>query len=246
MSCVRLGITLGIGLGLVGCATDEVIFVTKTSISIVDADTTPPSVSIAYDRFDGYIGPRYPDGAVPPIVASMNSSLDIFEPQISQVYATGEAAVLVSDSTMPSSKCSVTPLQLDLGDTSQNKKTMYFGTSATLGLKLGFSAQGAPNSIVLGYRRKEVSVIPVGIRTDSSKRVETDSYPSVIASINVRVNAANNSVQVPLTEYFATGAAATCLAQSEQVRQNFQGITNSSTKGTEPSADPALPLRQKN
>ena len=54
---------------LTGC-TDQVIFITKTSVGI-DADTTLAAVSIAYDRTDGYLGPRYEDGSIPPVVSSI-------------------------------------------------------------------------------------------------------------------------------------------------------------------------------
>jgi hypothetical protein len=56
----------------------------KTSVGI-DANTTPAAVSIAYDRTDGYLGPHYEDGTIPPVVSSIQSDLSTFNPQIRQV-----------------------------------------------------------------------------------------------------------------------------------------------------------------
>ena len=48
--------TLGLGLlvllGLGGCATKDAVFVTKTSFSILDVDSTPAGISVAHDRVE--------------------------------------------------------------------------------------------------------------------------------------------------------------------------------------------------
>ena len=64
-------LSCGIGMLLAGCATgpDRVVFVTKTSLSVLDYDTAPPGVGIAYDRVEGYFGPSYASGAVPPVIS---------------------------------------------------------------------------------------------------------------------------------------------------------------------------------
>ncbi len=49
---------------------------------------------------------------------------------------------------------------------------MFSGTSTTLGIKLGFAAAGAPESITFGYKRKEVSIIPIGIMVDPDTKIE--------------------------------------------------------------------------
>ena len=53
-----LGLLMALLL-LTGCASrlDTVVFVTKTSLG-VDVEQTPPTASIAYDRVEGYFGPR--------------------------------------------------------------------------------------------------------------------------------------------------------------------------------------------
>jgi hypothetical protein len=210
---------------LAGCATDRVIFVTKTSIGI-DADTTPPTVSIAYDRTDGYFGPRYDSGAVPPVVSSIKTDLAIFAPKIRQVYATGNAAMLVLTDPPPQE---VEKLEL-----TGKKKTMFFGTSTTVGLKLGFDASGVPESILLGYKRKEISVIPLGTKTKKNgngEDVEIDTYPSVIASIDMRVRSASlDDTSLALSQFFATGNAADELARgNEEIRSSFKTIAEKAT-----------------
>lgn len=216
---------------LSACATDKVIFVTKTAIA-VDGDTaSPPSFSVGYDRVEAYLAPRYPDGAVPPVVASLQADLGIFTPQVSQLYATGAAALNVAgaNATQPET-CSPATLTLDTSDKTQNKQMMIFTTATTLGLKLGFSSSGAPSSITFGYKRKEASVIPVGVATGSDKK-ETDGYPSVLASINVNVQSDSQTKSaVALSDFIATGAAADCLALSSSIRNNFSSAADAGTK----------------
>jgi hypothetical protein len=220
-------------LPLCGCVTpvDTVIFVTKTSIGI-DGDTTPPTASIAYDRMEGYIAPRYPNGEVPPVVASLQGDLGIFVPQISQNYATGKAATLLATTTVtPPANCDPRDMTVNTRNASESKKTMFFGTGTTLGLKLGFSAQGGgPESIVFGYKRKEASVIPIGTSTDPTTGLTKDIYPSVIAAINVRVQSATQAdSQVSISDFFATGVAAECLATNAKVHANFGKLFDDST-----------------
>jgi hypothetical protein len=215
-----------------GCAADRVIFVTKTTIGI-DADTTPPTVSIAYDRTDGYIGPRYDNGAVPPVVSSLQSDLAIFAPKVKQVYATGDAAELVTDHS------STAPTKRKLTGA---KKTMFFGTTTTVGLKLSFDGTGAPESISLGYKRKEISVIPLGTVTekdDAGNSIQVDKYPSVIAGIDMRVNAESfRDTGLALSQFFATGYSAEVLAMDPEIRASFQTIAE---QGTSPRVAVILP-----
>lgn len=241
MKCLT-GILFAGVFGVSGCA-NVVTFVTSSSIGI-DADSTTQAASIAYDRTDGYLAPRYPNGSVPPVVSSLNSSLAIFEPQISQVYATGKAALTLSAANAGQVARCVTndgDFQVDNKDSAQNTRVMFFGTSTTFGLKLGFSSAGA-TSLSLGYKRKEASIIPMGTKTEGGKT--TDAYPSVIASINLRVTPSSGmtTATLPLSEFFATGAAADCLATLPAVHDNFDTLSTNSTKGVRRSSDPAAPL----
>jgi hypothetical protein len=88
-----------------GIGTHRMLFVTNTSTGI-DLDSTPPTVSIAYDRQEGIIAPQYPDGYVAPVIATAvtNTSanwlgfIPTFGYAQSQNYATGEAADILADS----------------------------------------------------------------------------------------------------------------------------------------------------
>ncbi|MBF0307665.1 MAG: hypothetical protein HQL41_18730, partial [Alphaproteobacteria bacterium] len=69
-----LALVMALLAPLAACAdSDSVLFVTKTSLGI-DMDTKPAGVAIAYDRVEGYVGPTYDNGAMPPVVAFIESS----------------------------------------------------------------------------------------------------------------------------------------------------------------------------
>ena len=86
----RIGAIGLFSLVAMGCA-DSVLFVTKTSIGL-DFDTKPPAASIAYDRTEGYLAPRYDNGAIPPVYGRIRSDAKIFNANVRQIYATGSAA----------------------------------------------------------------------------------------------------------------------------------------------------------
>src|SRR5258706_5275284 len=200
---------------LAGCASpkDTVVFVTNTSLGI-NVDSKPPSASIAYDRTEGYLGPRSANGGMPPVVASIQTNGNVFNPQIRQVYATGAAAVLV---TSPDGT------QAGPGDmTGTDDKMAFFGTTTTVGLKVGFDATGSPDSLIFGFKRKELSVIPLG--SEGGKRI----YPSVLASIDTTVGTSTlRDTGLTIAQYFATGKAAEMLASSNDVvRKSFTTLAN--------------------
>jgi len=190
-------------------STDRVDFVTATSIGI-DGDTRTMNASIGYHRFEGVIGPAYPNGALPPVAAALNSDLEIFNPSVSQVYATGDAARLV---VRGSPKTPNLPLEAKGGA----KRIMVFGTGTTLGLKLGFGTAG-PESILFGYKRIEYSSLPIGNKDDN------DVYGSVLASIDLDVDGdLIGDSGVRLAQLFASGDAADTLASNPNVQTLFLG-----------------------
>jgi hypothetical protein len=212
--------------GLVaGCANpDAVLFVTDTTIGM-SADNTPPSVSIAYDRTEGYIAPRYQNGGVPPVVGSIETGGTIFAPTIKQVYATGAAAVkAVGAPNAPDG-----PKDLS-GDPAQ-KRLVFFGTATTLGIKVGFAPSGAPDSMNIGFRRKEFSLIPLGAQTANGQTA--DVYPSVLATIDTTATAASLSgTGLTSKQFFATGQAAEVLATNPAVVGTFGQISQDSVAAT--------------
>jgi len=210
-------------LALSACAApqDTVVFVTNTSLG-VNVENQPPSASIAYDRTEGYVAPRTANGGLPPVVASLQTGGDVFDPKVRQTYATGAAAEIAAD---PGTNAHGPG---DLQGASEDNRMTFFGTTTTIGLKVGFDTTATPNSLVFGFKRKELSIIPLG--ADGNKRV----YPSVLASVDTTV--ATTTLQgtgLTISQYFATGQAAESLARnSPTVHAAFSTITRNAMLAT--------------
>lgn len=192
--------------------TDKVVFVTKSSLSIADVETTPAEITVGYDRVEGYFAPVYSNGALPPVVSSIKTDGGLFAPKVQQLYATGEAANLVVDEASTYSENTDDEKEL-----TGSKLGMFFGTSTNLGFKVGVT-QSQP-SVNIGYKRIEASYIPLGNVND------VDVYPSVIASIDTTMKVPDaddlNPDGLQVGQYFATGTAAKHLATKGFVRQAF-------------------------
>lgn len=213
-----------VGLGA-GCSQpDHVLFVTDSSIGI-NVDNEPPTVSVAYQRTEGYIGPAYQNGGLPPVVASIETGGTVFNPSTRQVYATGAAAVKAASAAPQSDGPKV------LSGDATHKKLAFFGTSTTLGLKAGFGADGTPQNLVIGYNRKEASLVPLGSTTTNG--VATDVYPSVLASIDTTITAVSMSnTGLSSKQFFATGEAAEELATNPAIAKSFQNNAADSVTAT--------------
>jgi hypothetical protein len=222
-------------LTLAGCTeVDSVLFVTTTTIGI-DADSKPPHATIGYDRYEGYIGPTYSTGAVPPVFAKIESNLKIFNPEIRQLYATGDAARLVTQETKP------TKVEPDPKMYSDTGELMLFGTGSNIGLRVTF-AGNMPESISFGYKRKEFSFIPLGseeeIEPDPADPTKTitrkvDRYGSVLAVMDMGVKTTSfNETGMSVTQFFATGDAARNLAAQDFMRDRYslEAVTAMATR----------------
>lgn len=182
-----------------GCASNSVTFITKTSLG-VDVSSQPAVAQIGYDRFEGYIGPRFDNGAVPPVVASFATNGKLLDREVQQVYATGRAAEIAT----AAQGTALPPPSLN-----GPHQVMFFNTGTTLGLKLGFGANSATDAFTLGYKRREISVIPI----------TEGQFPSVLATIQNDVEAASrDKAGLNVTQYFATGLAADAMAGQATVR----------------------------
>ncbi|MEO8314205.1 MAG: hypothetical protein ABI645_05365 [Pseudomonadota bacterium] len=215
-SALATALTAGLALALVGCASpDHVLFVTKTSIGI-DFDSKPATASLAYDRIEGYVAPSYASGEIPPVVASVKSDGKIFNPAIKQIYATGDAAVIATGGKATSENPQMK------GD----RKLMFFGTTTTTGVKVGFTT-ALPDSFVFGFKRKEFSYIPLGKEGTGTDAV--DVYPSVLASIdtaaNVSATGERSDTALRNSQFFATGKAARLLAASPMIKDGFSSLS---------------------
>lgn len=204
-ACLAAAASMALG----GCATRDAVFVTKTSFSLVDVDSTPAGVSLAHDRVEGYFGPRFDNGHVYPVTGYFRATGNGLGREVQQVFAGGEAASIVlgaKPSGDHTQNC----------DDDRNNPPLVFATGTTLGIKLGFT-QGAPlpNSFVFGYRRKEAAWVPV------SKGCQ----PSVLATLDgsgaARAQADDPKIKAGVGQYFATGAAALMLAKDPTIQSTF-------------------------
>jgi len=216
---------------LAGCGTPGAIFVTKTSLAIADIDSTPAEMTFAMHRVEGFIAPRNLNGNTPPVLAHITSNRDLREPEVRQVYATGTAAErLAGDYDSNNSECDICKKReeeakaLKMG--AQPLKTaapqgkakdadvspVIFTTSTTLGLRIGMSHDNIIDGLVLGYRRKEMSFVPSLAKDDLGNY----RYPSLIAAINL-TSKKDEKGDFVACQGFATGSAATKLAESDDV-----------------------------
>lgn len=96
-------IVLTIQINGCGIGNDRMLFATNSSVG-VDMDAAPTATSIAYSRQNVVLSPQYPNGMVPPVLATSSNSngtninkLDkLFNFDNSQNFVTGDAAVLFS------------------------------------------------------------------------------------------------------------------------------------------------------
>ncbi len=203
-----------------GCAqNDRVLFVTSSSLGI-NVDSKPPTASLAYDRTEGFVGPRYDNGGMPEVVAMIDSDGGLFKPEVRQLYATGAAA------TTAVGRNTEGPKTLTGG-----RRMAFFGTSTTTGFKIGFGeASPIPDSFLFGFRRKEASVIPLG--TTGQGAAQTDVYASVLGSYDSGVVAAGGSgdTKFRMKQFFATGQAAEVLASRPEVQNVFTASATGSLR----------------
>ena len=216
-----------------GC-TDHALFVTETSAG-VNFDSKPPTASIGIDRVEGWIGPREAAGGVPPAIAAIQSDGKIFGASVRQLYATGAAAETVS--AKPGKSGGTDPAL------SGDRSMMFFGTSTSIGLKVGFTGDApVPDSFVFGYKRKEMSYIPLGKDTSNN-----DVYPAVLASIDTTADASVSSAGSPSAEltdrqFFATGTVANNLAARDEIRSQFDARESEALKAYQQQAQATVKL----
>ena len=214
----------------VSACSDYATVVTGTSIGIT-ANANTEQAQIGYARAELFQGPAYPDvGDVPPVVGFIGSDLALISPHVRQLYATGDAASLVTMNDPPRA-CPPDGSPLVNGqptlcvEKTENlageRRPMVIGTGSSVGLTLGFTGN-VPSSIKLGYDREELSIIPFHAQAPSAGSKQPDKYSSALASLNMNVTAPNLlGSDLMMTQFFATGAAARNLAKQDQIRNYF-------------------------
>ncbi|WP_323796692.1 hypothetical protein [Nisaea sp.] len=196
-------------LGACANAEENVLFVTATQIDI-GYDAVLGNGNIGYDRNEFVAGPQYVEtGGTPPIVSDLDADLSFFSPKINQLYATGNAALLATGGN-PEAKIG------NANDLKGKRRAMFFGTSTSFGLNLKFQAE-VPTAISLGYKRKEMSVIPLN-ESMGREKDQVDKYGSTLARIEMNGDfSAPLETSVDLRQFFATGKAAEILAPKLRV-----------------------------
>jgi hypothetical protein len=229
MSTFARTILVLIPLVVCGCGTmkNTAVFITKTSFGL-DVDSKPPSASISYDRVEGFYSPRFSNGGLPSVAGAIQTDGSFFDRKIQQVYATGPAAAMVTDHN---SVVKGAPTDL-----SGEREPMFFGTTTTSGLKVTFE-ELALSELTFGYKRKEVSIIPLGKESIQKDGVMSYVYPSVIATLDngykVKEKAKETALGDPennftVAQYFATGVAAENLAHDATVQAQFKFLAKDS------------------
>jgi hypothetical protein len=212
-----------------GCAQSpkNVVFVTKTSFGI-DVEAAGQTASFAYDRAEGYFAPRYVNTKPAAVYANLETNGAMFDRKIRQSYATGNAALLLSGSKAPEPAA---PVRAALFRTAaletaasvpakpvystENPKSMFFGTGTVVGLKLGYGPTSIDN-FTLGFKRKEMSVLP---------QEEHDTViPSVLANFDSTLDVKTLfGSSLTINQFFATGDAADGLAANNKaIQQAFE------------------------
>lgn len=202
-----------LALGACANAEENVLFVTASQIDI-GYDTALANANIGYGRSEFVVGPQYVEtGGTPPIISDLKSDLSIFDPKIEQLYATGNAALIA---TGGSRKDSIGEADKLTG----KRRAMFFRTATSLGINLKFQSD-IPTSVSLGYKRKELSLIPLN-ETNDRTADQSDKYGSTFARIQMNGSfSAAAKTEIPLSQFFATGSAAENLAANPSVQQEF-------------------------
>jgi len=221
-------ITLFIAFLWAGCASkDSTLFVTKTSFG-VDFDAKPPTMDVGYSRKEGTIAPKFEDGNVIPQMASFHGRAGVIGNVFigaAQSFAVGEPSVIMAKYMgNPNAKPAVKDVidaaelagpHLVTGRLSQPKR-YFFGTDTSLGVKVGLAAEtgGVPDSLSVGWKRKELAYVPL-TRTGSDATMQI-AVPSLLSTVNFGTNPQNGATTV--SQFFATGSAANYLAAQPDVR----------------------------
>ena len=223
-----------------GIGYNSLLFVTKSNVGL-DFDAKPPTAEIAISRVEGVVEPVFENGKTLPVMASFRpEGKGIFSGNVGQTFATGDAAVVLAmlygkptysfdvktgvwekdiekrfDSALKLSQPPTLPGELTFLD--RDVRPLFFGTSTSLGVRISWSGMAAayPDSLHVGFRRKELALAPIAYSaTDKTVRA-----PSVLATIDVGGSASTpKDSRLEWLQYFATGKAATALALQREVR----------------------------
>ncbi len=234
---------------VVGCVgQDTILFATKTNVGI-DIDTKPPTAEITIARREIVISPTYEKGKKPSVLGSFRfGSEKPFNNGISGTFAGGAAAIAlakkdpasgITDKTEPGVVEGIEKdAQLCLAKKPKGRywnlriepdsgivRPFVFGTDTSLGLKIAWSGLAAalPDSLKLGYNRKEMVVAGLSVVKNHETNKPNCKYivrmTPFIATIDHSSSTAKPlDTKLRLVQYFATGKAAVYLALRKEIR----------------------------
>ncbi len=248
MTRIRLGLAiLQCTLFIGGCAVgyNSALFVTKSNVGI-DMDTKPPTAEISIARREGVLAPGFEGGRTPPVIASYGSTSGPFSRflfGVQSTFAGGDAAMALSEK--PGAAAIEYGSALCLSEKPERKKFLWwdvsvpekgqvrpfsFVTDTTLGLKIAWSGMTGqlPDSLQLGFRRKEFAWAPVngtdqvscklpGTQTDGKYAVWMPAFVAMLD--NNATLGAPSETRVKWQQCFATGDSAMKLANRDEFRQ---------------------------
>jgi hypothetical protein len=268
-----LHLLLLFALGLLpGCVVgyNSVLFATKSNVGF-DFDAAPPTAELSISRVEGVIEPTFEGGRTLPVMASFKTQGEgLFAGGVGQTFTTGDAAVIMATlygDEYPQAAPDVNweeqvAKKFDSALTLRSKpqlpgevppfattevKPVFFGTTTSLGLKVSWSGMSGPNpdSLHLGYKRKELAWAPISMEIEQEGGEGSDvgsaeadpaasgmvrpappgavyhmRVPSLLATIDASGDLqTSEQARFDWLQYFATGRSATALALRRDVRQ---------------------------
>lgn len=238
---------------LIGCASERAILGTKTNVGI-DVDTRiPPRVEVSMARYEFGILPTYRNFEKDGTFSTFTSFIQeggFFTPEIQQTLIGGDAAFSIFDiENKPSGKDQRSDSSICIQDDKKEQlknyhedqdikpKRFIFFTDTAFGLKVSWSGATAavPDSFTLGYNRNEFASPPIYINKYCTDKKKEGYYnvrlPSYLAIIDNKVKLDTIAESgIRHEQFFATGSAATKLADRQSMKQyifekNFQEST---------------------
>lgn len=211
---------------------ESVLFITKTSLG-VDVDSKPPTLDLGYSRKEGTLAPQFEEGQVLPQMASFSTNQGmLLNTALGQSFAVGRAAILLSK-YLGTDRELVLSAQIPIdelnGDAVEVKGTLtkakryFFATDTSFALKVTFGLEsgGYPDSMSLGYKRKEFAYVPLFTAAAADGK-EIIKMPSLIATAGMYLDASSSREgELRYSQFYATGVAANYLAAKPIVRESI-------------------------
>lgn len=238
-------LTASLVTGCVGY--NSTFFATKTNVGL-DVDSKTPTMEVSVARREVVVEPSFENGQTPPVAASFRTKTGawIFA-DIDSTFSGGDAAYIMSKLYASNSNgapdgyssnhtgfdsritLSNAPTWKVLGirgslPTNSTVRPLIFGTDTSLGVKVAWSGLTAqfPDSVKVGFNRKEVALAPVNGRpTAHGYEIKMPSFLATHDSAIQIGSPQGGTNTIKFQQYFATGEAANYLAFQPAVRDSM-------------------------